>query len=79
MDHSLSNILSTPEKSLAYALAIAAVSGAGWLISQAVAIYLDRRRQQKIWQLEFTAKQLSELYGPLALLITEGGRRFVTC
>src|SRR5262245_6196878 len=64
--------LTTPETTLGYALALAIVSGIGWMVAQAVTTRIDRRRQRLVWLLEFTARQLEELYGPLAFLVTEG-------
>lgn len=72
----LTTVLQTPEKTLGYAVALAILGGIGWLISHSINTRTDRRRQQLSWQVEFTAKQLQELYGPLALLVTEGRQTF---
>ena len=73
----LADIWSAPEKTLGYAATLAILSGIGWLISRFFGERDSRRRQQLIWQADFTAKQLEELYGPLAFLVTEGEQTFV--
>lgn len=72
----LTSLFATPEKTLGYAGALALLSAVGWLISHALTVRSEQRRQQLIWQLEFASEQLEKLYGPLAFLITEGEQTF---
>lgn len=57
-------------------MVLAFLGGIGWFISHTVTTFGDKRRQELIWQLEFTSKQLEQLYGPLAFVLTEGRQRF---
>jgi hypothetical protein len=72
----LTTLLATPEQTLGVAVLIASLSGIGWVIAHAVTVRNERRRQQLIWQLDFTARQLEKLYGPLAFMIIEGEQAF---
>lgn len=49
-----------------------AASVVGWAANHIVASYNERHRQKLASQLEFTKKQLEELYAPLAFLVLEG-------
>jgi hypothetical protein len=71
-----SNLLSSPEKTLFSGIVLAMLAGIGWLISHAITARGERRRQQLIWQLDFTSKQLQELYGPLSFMLAEGQQTF---
>jgi hypothetical protein len=72
----LSRFLGTPEKALGASLVLAIVTGVGWMIAHVISITSDRKRQQLAWRLEYTQKQLEELYGPLEFLLTEGKGTF---
>jgi hypothetical protein len=75
-EETLNRFLFAPEKTLSTALILAVVGGIGWLISQFIIARGERRRQQLIWQLDFTSKQLQELYGPLSFIVAEGQQTF---
>lgn len=54
----------------------ASVSVIGWIVNYILSSLQDRRREKIKFQIEFTQKQLEELYGPLAFLVLEGRRTF---
>ena len=54
----------------------ASVTALGWLVTNILSTSAERRRQSLLAQLEFTKRQLEELYGPLAFLVLEGQQSF---
>jgi hypothetical protein len=65
------------DTSVVVALIGGTVTALGWLTSHILSEAAGRRRERRADQLAHTQAQLSELYGPLALLITEGQQTFV--
>ena len=65
------------EPSLLVATIAASASIIGWIINHILSGYRDRHNQQLVASLQFTERQLEELYGPLAFLVMEGRRTFI--
>jgi hypothetical protein len=56
------------------AILAGAVTALGWLVTHILSRIDDRRKTRRDFLLDHTAKQLAELYGPLAFLLLEGER-----
>lgn len=64
------------DTALIIALIGATVSIFGWLINYVFATISERNKQKLTSKLEFTQRQLEELYGPLVFLVLEGRRSY---
>lgn len=64
------------DTTLTVAILGAVVTALGWLVTHILSTSSDRRRQSLLAQLDFTKRQLEELYGPLAFLVIEGQQSF---
>jgi len=58
------------------ALSAVVVTIAGWLINHILQSHRELKAKKREALLQYTQKQLEELYGPLAFLIIEGRRTF---
>lgn len=64
------------DTALTIALIGAAVSVIGWFINYVFTTVTERNKQKLTSKLEFTQRQLEELYGPLVFLVLEGRRSY---
>jgi len=53
-----------------------AISAAGWVVNHILLSRRETANQQRSAYLQYVERQLEELYGPLALLVSEGAQTF---